>query len=765
VAGRFGNNARTTEETMVERTYTASLSKSQGREGWSIIFRHPVRLDPATGKPGRRVRRGLGTRDPKEANRLVVEMNQLLSDQEFWEVSARSRAEARFDGRVVDIFYDGLVPDVADFFELRSAAIPLPSSADSEYRRVMLVGTTGSGKTTLARQLLGTDPKTERFPSISTAKTTVADMEIVLADGAYKAVVTFLPRDEVLDYIEECISAAVLSAYYKRSDAEILRRLLNHVSQRFRLNYLLGNGGEPIPESDLDDDEEGMPADGASTAKPAHLEGTNALLKDIVARVRRIADRYGTSLRDELSASETDERVIEEIFEENLDHLLREDEEFHWIADQLMDEIERRFELLADGELGKTKQGWPRLWGWATDDRAAFIKTVSRFSSNYAPYFGTLLTPLVNGIRVAGPFKPAWLANRPALVLFDGEGLGHTPESSTSLPTPVTRRFEEADVVLLVDNATQPMQAAAVAVMHHIAASGSTSKLMTCFTHFDAVTGDNLPTFQAKEQHVIASVENVLPTIGQQLGPFAERALRKRVQAGCFFVGGIPQRIDQTKKSGVRTIAQLNALLDAIETSVKRPEPVKARPVYDRMNLVLAVRAATETFHDAWSARLGQGFRPDIPKSHWATVKALSRRLAEGWADEWANLRPVADLHKELESKIYLFIQNPIGWDPAPRNDDDKQQVYDEFASTVSSRALDIAARRIRGDRVRAWQEAYSQRGQGSTFVRASIIKEQVYDKAAPIPGITPSPGRNKFLREVMEAVTDAALKCDIELR
>ncbi len=33
---------------------------------------------------------------------------------------------------------------------------------------------------------------------------TVADMEIVLDDGPYRAVVTFLPRDQVLDYVEEC---------------------------------------------------------------------------------------------------------------------------------------------------------------------------------------------------------------------------------------------------------------------------------------------------------------------------------------------------------------------------------------------------------------------------------------------------------------------------------------------------------------------------------------------------------------------------------
>jgi len=87
-------------------------------------------------------------------------------------------------------------------------AIPLPRSSDSAYRQVLLLGTTGGGKTTLVRQLIGTDPHTERFPSTSTARTTVSDMEILLSPGLFRAAVTFLPRDEIRDYVEESMSAA-----------------------------------------------------------------------------------------------------------------------------------------------------------------------------------------------------------------------------------------------------------------------------------------------------------------------------------------------------------------------------------------------------------------------------------------------------------------------------------------------------------------------------------------------------------------------------
>lgn len=66
---------------------------------------------------------------------------------------------------------------------------------------MLLFGTTGAGKTTVVRQLLGSDPKTDRFPSTSTAKSTIADTEIVVAQGSLRGEVTFVPRDEVVEHL------------------------------------------------------------------------------------------------------------------------------------------------------------------------------------------------------------------------------------------------------------------------------------------------------------------------------------------------------------------------------------------------------------------------------------------------------------------------------------------------------------------------------------------------------------------------------------
>lgn len=757
---------------MSKRGYQASLSQSQGRLGYSVIFRHPVRRDDATGKPGLRVRQGLGTPDQSEAEKLRDQLNELLADPRYHSPTARAEAERRFDQRVVEIFYYKMVPEELDFAALREASIPLPPSEPDGYRRVLLLGATGSGKTTLVRQLIGSDPAAERFPSTSTAKTTVHDTEIVLDSGPWKAVVTFVSSDETREYLAECISAAVLAAARGADDATVLRRLLSHVNQRFRFNYILGNGPDSQghdfdPEDEDEDTEDGSGLLSLEELGEVDLAATNVLLARTTEELRTIARRLGDGLRADLNAGgKEDERVIEEIFEEELDNLLRDDEAFHEIVDALMDEIEKRFDALSPGDVKKTRQGWPLAWSgqWPADDREKFLKAVSRFSSNYAPFFGRLLTPLVNGVRVAGRFSPTWTDGTPKLVLLDGEGLGHTPKSSSSVSTAVSRRIETADAVLLVDNATQPMQAASLAAMREIVATGNARKLILAFTHFDEVKGDNLPNVSAKVQHVLASAENVLASFGEELGPYAERALRKRLEESRFFLSDIQEPLSPDNAAGKRTTKQLQKLLEAIDRVIERPQPTEARPIYDRMNLVLAIRSAASAFHDTWRPMLGLQYRPGFVKEHWARVKALSRRLATGMADEYASLRPVADLRKELVERIYVFAQNPLRWEGPEPSDEEKQGTYDALADAIGKRLRELATRRVWTERTGKWQNAYDKHGAGSTFVRAQIIADDIYEPAAPVPDVMPSPDRNQFLHDVVAEVESAAQEIGAKL-
>ena len=176
----------------------------------------------------------------------------------------------------------------------------------------------------------------------------------------------------------------------------------------------------------------------------------------------------------------------------------------------------------------------------ARDHASEFVRAVRRFSSNYAPAFGTLLTPLVDGIRIKGQLYPAFAERRPNLVLLDGEGLGHVGDPAAGVASRIAKRFGDVDVILLVDSAKAPMLEAPSSVLRAITASGYQKKLAIAFTHFDLVRGQaNLPTFEAQRAHVLSSVHQKLASLREIVGQPAVRAIerdlddRSRNSCGC----------------------------------------------------------------------------------------------------------------------------------------------------------------------------------------------------------------------------------------
>ncbi|GAB2812273.1 hypothetical protein GCM10022221_07230 [Actinocorallia aurea] len=642
--------------------------------------------------------------------------------------------------------------------ELREELLPLPTEG---YRRVLLLGTTGAGKTTVIRQLLGTHPDTERFPSTSTAKTTVATSELILTDHrVYRAVITFVGRGEVEAALVDNISETAKACFEGKQETTLVTRLLDHVSQRYRFSYLLG---KPVMQKSQDDWDEDDEWDEEPTAGP-----TDRLEDDSGTLVRGALELIIDMTRAEVSRLEAEyesdsDLSIEDHIEDGLDDRVRAHPVTSGIVKRFINEIEERFGLLTDGLLRYDVTGWPVSWAWECPSRERFLAALTRFSSNQAALFGTLLTPLVDGIRVSGPFKPAWSQEHARLVLIDGEGLGHTPGSVATVSTGIRPRIEEADAILLVDNAQQPMQAAPVAVIKTIAATGNGAKLTFLFSHFDQVKGDNLVGPAAKVQHVLESAENVFNAMREELGT-SERLLRSRLDGSTFFVGGIqryldPATFDPTKKNLAAkwTIQQLNGLLDAL-THVPPPVEVgPSRPVYDRAQLVEAVRKATLAFHNEWLGTLGLEQNPDAPKRHWSTIKALTRRLAGGYTDEYKDLKPAASLLTQLEKRLHLMLQEPVRWTGAEPTDEERQAVVDSASSILTKRLFELTHHLIT-DQIDAWRRASEESGRGSTVRRAHIIADEIYRRGAPIPEAGQLTFLTKIEAEFHEVVTELDL-------
>lgn len=506
----------------------------------------------------------------------------------------------------------------------------------------------------------------------------------------------------------------------------------------------------------MDAGEETPNSDGAEVTD-AERETMSQLIESYVGRIKAIANVSAQRLEKELGVrlSRT-EGEDENAFQELFDDELKRSEDFHALVDEIMDAVEERFDLLDPTGFQRDRNDWPLLWQFETTDRAQFLKTVNRFSSNYAANFGKLLTPLVQGLRVRGGFGPAWRrSGEMKLVLLDGEGLGHTPDSSSSISTNITQRLKDTDAVVLVDNAEQPMQAAPQALVRTLAASGNERKLIVCFTHFDQVKGPNMRDIAARKEHVFRSLENAIGSIREVLGRSAENALRRETVNKTFFLSNIQNPI---KEANRLTLAELLRLVETIHESIKPRPPAHVTPVYDMANLILAIPKSMNAFRDPWRGRLRLPSRSTASPEHWARIKALSRRFAELGTTEYDTLRPVADFIARLIEHVTVVLSNPVRWEPENAPEEMKRQVIADIANAVHAKLHELGENRLFHERVKEWSVAYSHRGPGSSRERAADI-EGIYGAAAPIPGVTGDPNSTALVANIKALVQEAVEK------
>ena len=99
---------------------------------------------------------------------------------------------------------------------------------------------------------------------------------------------------------------------------------------------------------------------------------------------------------------------------------------------------------------------------------------------------------------------------------------------------------------------------------------------------------------------------------------------------------------------------------------------------------MLAISAATASFHRRWRGVLGLSTEADVDKEHWARVKALNRRFAQQTADRYDTLRPVSDLRELLQDEVYKTLESPLDWTGGNRPDADAATAtIDEFSQAM----------------------------------------------------------------------------------
>lgn len=661
------------------------------------------------------------------------------------------------------------------FYGLREMVLPGPSQTTG-YRTILVIGTTGAGKSTLIRQLMGTSAA-DAFPATSASKTTVAETELLLAPGDYYAVATFMPLVEVRAYVEENVVAAGLAVFDDRPTVEVRSRLLDHVDQRFRLRYLLGDPRQDSPtdhhhgarmfDSEADPTAAGSPADtSAKASTPGDPDQADATAQPgdttgIVTEIHRLLEE---AIAAEVETMVSSGAATADTPEEELHVLLKDRLPLHStvveIVDFLISEIRARVEILAPTDVVASRDGWPLYWRCHETDRDGFLKRLRTFGGNDHAEFGQLLTPLVNGLRVRGPFHPTWAREIPYVMLIDREGLGHTPDSVSSLPSSTTRLFDEVDSIIVVDNAQQPMQAAPVAAIRQIAAAGHGDKLITCFTHFELVEGPNLPNLEARRFHVIASVDQVLSAIGSELGYPTERLLRQRLDRNLYLMSNLHQPVDEA--TDPETYAELRWLLGQLRVEAQALDLGDSLPSYTLHNAHLAIDDAVAAYLRYWELRLGVANDPAIRPAHWSKVKALCVRYARRASDEYESMRPAGDLIAALTDSFRRFAAQPDSWSGGQPDEDIEQHIYDSLTRRVNGQLRMLVNERLFLDAAELWSEARDVSGAGAAQRRAELVYAKILEPLVGTGGGSPMGEHPDFISAVVHAIRSEAIELNI---
>ncbi len=191
------------------------------------------------------------------------------------------------------------------------------------------------------------------------------------------------------------------------------------------------------------------------------------------------------------------------------------------------------------------EQGWPLSWRHQEQDQSRFMAALTIVTSNDRRRFGPLLSPLVQRIHVRGPFVPSWGELHQRLHLLDTAGLDPQSDPESSLTTDHLRWMEEADVVVVVDNAANPQGRETRELLAALIRSGNVHKLALLHTQVDHAADGEI------HDDVEVAVKRAAGQVASTVAGFEKRTdlpapavaqLRRQLDEQTFYCGGLTDR-------------------------------------------------------------------------------------------------------------------------------------------------------------------------------------------------------------------------------
>lgn len=710
----------------------------RGKSGnWYVSFHHPI---CRVGSIGKKIHRGLKVKEEPEARSLENGLNELLAlaERSAAALPPRSEAERTYGKVVSDAFYDCMTPEPFDYLAKRNALMPLPPKEGVP--NILFVGPTGSGKSRLVQHILQTVP--ENFPIRGAGRTTVSDLEIIVNDVNYSAAITFFSEHEIRQVIKENVIEACSFAYDDSKDKrKIASKMIVDTDKRFHFNFVLG--GQQKASAEYADDDENEEIEEAPENQPNESSADPKIwdkLSDYVDRVVVLTQHAKDLATKEPQPSPSDsqdntpEYWTQFIDQHELDNLIEE----------ILEELEGRLCSL-------TKQrSWPTSHQIEpTSNRADFFRALRPYYQNHRAFFGQLVTPLVQGIRVCGRFSPKGVVapSQSTWVLIDGQGIGHehrnTSRISKTVPPEVTQKYADADVICLVDKSTPAMSGDAPILLQDLISRGQLEKLSLVFTHFEGVNAPDLDG-AAKREKVLGDVSGALQSI-ESLPKNQKVLLERTLDRRAYFMS----RLDLADIKLKSTLGELARLCERFSSSAQRLPVHKTQPQFNEYEFAQALSVAVEGYRKDWS-------ESELSRFQWKIMEALTNWIGNAYRDGYPkrNLFPGQDLSRRLVEAASKQLEKPRGWTPrVPKDPEEESRILNAIRAKVGKK-LDAFCRMVvvQDPRSLAWLPAYTDiSGPGTKIRRARTVARILEDKAR-----LPNEGLGEFSKRIWQLIEEA---------
>lgn len=560
--------------------------------------------------------------------------------------------------------------------------------------------------------------------------------------------------------IEECVEKSTLKALDGATNSIVMDRLLEHSDQKFRLYYVLGSWKEL---NDGGDDEEYDHADAATTSDikqdevlesaPSNEQDCMINLSGLLSMIRKLAESIKGQLQSYCTEGVIDKYDSSDTFQEAASYLIGRSHLFHEVVALIMNNVRERFFYIEHGILDVDQTRLPRSWSYSTTNRRDFLKSLRPFTGNDHHYYGRLLTPLVAEIRISGPFFVGDLPEpqNNLLNLIDSVGIGHTASDSFSDATShIISELDRVDGLLIVDNAAQPMQKEIKDLLSEIAANGHLEKVLIAFTHMDQLVDPNFADSIDRKRHVFRSLQSAVENLKKSNNLGVIRDFEKILDTRTFFFGNLNE---SSKKQTESKNKQLEKLFLTMRKPSRRADSTNIPiPVYSRSNLEECIEKSSILLLQKWKLRLGLEHEEGIRKEHWATIRALCRRIADSMCESYKNLDPSGDFSRGLMTSISNWLENPISWLPESGDYAGRNAAINNLRQRISPCIQQLSKHRSISQQLIGWQQALKLNGPGSSIRRACEM-EFIFHRASPSI-ISPEAGCSaSFRAEVIKIV------------